>query len=70
MRSLAKYWTVADASRFLGITGEGVRKAANGGRLPVALRLSKGQRLFWPDDVRQFGRQRDERSDRQQREGA
>ena len=59
-KSLAvKYWTVADAAR---ITCEGVRKAANRGRLPVALRLSRGQRLFWPDAVRQFGRQRDESS--------
>ncbi len=54
-----RYWTVADAARFLGITCEGVRKAANRGRLPVALRLSQGQRLFEPDAVRQFGRQRE-----------
>jgi hypothetical protein len=65
-RSL-EYWTVSDAARFLGITCEGVRKATDRGRLLVALRLSRGQRLFYPETVRRYRAERNARAGERQR---
>lgn len=60
------YMTAADVSREMKgeLTADGVRKAADRGDLPVALRTAKGMRLFSRSDVEVFRTQRKKRNGR------
>jgi hypothetical protein len=48
----------ADAARIIGITAEGVRWLSPAGRLPAAVRLPSGQRLYALDVVERFAKRR------------
>jgi hypothetical protein len=58
--------TAADVRREMKgeLTADGVRKAADRGDLPVALRTANGMRLFSRTDVEIFRTQRKRRSGR------
>ena len=53
-----EYLTPGDAALELGLSAQGVRVAANDGRLKVAARTKGGTRLFRPAEVYRFKRQR------------
>jgi DNA-binding transcriptional MerR regulator len=56
--AVAEFLTPAEAGRILNLTPDGVRLAADTGRLRVAATTQSGRRLFLRDDVERFRRDR------------
>ena len=56
--AVAEFLTVQDAAQIIGLSGDGVRKAVEDGRLRIAATTPGGMRLFTRDDVERFKRDR------------
>lgn len=56
--AVTEFLTPAEAARILNLTPDGVRLAADTGRLPVAARTASGRRLFSREQVEAFKRDR------------
>jgi hypothetical protein len=53
-----EYLTVNDAAQIVGLSGDGIRQAAEDGRLRVAATTPTGVRLFLREDVVRFQKDR------------
>ncbi len=49
-----------DAAKIVGISGQGIRAAAERGAIPVAFVTAGGRRLFKREDIEEFARARQE----------
>jgi len=58
MNGEAEYLTSTDAANALSMSANGVRAAANSGRLTVAARTPGGVRLFLRSEVERFAKSR------------
>lgn len=56
--AVAEFLTPAEAARILNLSPDGVRLAADSGRLRVAAQTPTGRRLFLREDVERFKRER------------
>ena len=54
MKKLDEYLKVAEASVFLGISQNTLRKWADEGRIPVHVNAANGYRLFLREDLERF----------------
>lgn len=54
--------TVGDVALFVGVSGDAIRDAVDGGRLSVAALTPSGMRLFAVDEVQRYKRDREARA--------
>jgi DNA-binding transcriptional MerR regulator len=60
--AVAEYLTPGDAALILGLSAQGVRLAAERGRLKISARTAGGVRLFLRSEVERFKRERSKRA--------
>jgi DNA-binding transcriptional MerR regulator len=64
---MPEYLTSGDAAKETGLTGMGIKAAANRGDLPVAAITRGGIRLFKAEDVQRFKQDREQNARRNSR---